>query len=513
MKLGTKLIAYLVGVVILTMAIHGYLSIRQDKENLVSEIRVGMRGFSRAIQLALRDSYADDQDLGATQEFIDRVGPRGNIHGVVVYDTKGKRVAISTSLREDFPGLDPNTILDIDPTPVLQTGKGKEGYVYGPGRLVYYRTEPIYSSKSRLAGAFVLGRQGHGWRLAETIQTRRDRIIITTSALVFVLSLLILAIVRRNISRPIQALVEGIGKIGKDRWDLRIKASGRDEVSLLAQEFNRLCERLEETYRRLVEEQRQKLKLERDLRHSERLASVGQLAAGLAHELGTPLNIIGGRAEYLMRRPRSPEELAENLQIIRSQIDRIAGIVRQLLEFSRHKEPSLRSVDILSLLAQVNRLLQHKIDEKGVSVELVFPERTPKIQADPDLLQQVFLNLYLNSLHGLGPGGLIKIRVETTRDGNLVYPQGTGQDWLRITFEDNGPGILPEHIDRVFDPFFTTKDVGDGTGLGLSVSYGIIRDHGGEIQVESEPGKYARFLIYLPLLPPQPAAEKRELQL
>lgn len=511
MKLGTKLILYLIGVVALTMLVHGYLSVRQDRQNLVSEIRVGMQGFSRAIEAALRNLYADTRDLKATQEFINRVGPLGNIHGIVVYDLQGKQVAVSRSLTETFPGLDPTPILAIGPGAVLQTGRGTEGYLRGPGLLVYYRIEPIFTSDNKLAGAFLLGRQGHGWRLAETIKTRRNRIVVTASVLVLILSLLILWIIRRNVSRRIDELIERIREIGKGRWEQRIPVTGKDELGLLANEFNRLSERLRETYDRLIKEQQQKLRLERDLRHSERLASVGQLAAGLAHEIGTPLNIIGGRAEYLMRRPRSSEELNENLLTIRAQIDRIAGIVRQLLEFSRRKEPSLRTVDIASLLTQVHQLLRHKLDEKRVNVDLEFPEPPPEVRADPDLLQQVFLNLYLNSLHGLGPGGRIKIRAEALDDATAGSPDASGARWLRIAFEDNGPGIRPEHLDRVFDPFFTTKDIGEGTGLGLSVSYSIVKDHGGKIQVESEPGKYARFIIQLPLTPLGDAAAGRGL--
>ncbi len=499
MKLGTKLAIFLVLTTVATMTIHGYLSIQQDRENIAREIRVGMRGFTRAIQAALNDVYGDEKNLRATQEFIDRVGSRGNIHGLVVYDMLGKPVAVSVSLQEtkEFPDLDPTPILQIDPSPVFEDGEGMEGYADNPGQLVYYRVEPIFNSDNNLVGAFVLGRRG--WGMSRTIEARRNRIILTTSALVFLLCLFILIIVRRNISRPIQELIERIREIGKGRWEQRIEVSGRDEVSCLAEEFNRMCERLQQTYNRLIQEQQEKLKLEKDLRYSEKLASVGQLAAGLAHEIGTPLNIIGGRAEHLLRRQRSPEEINENLNIMRSQIDRIAGIVRQLLEFSRRKEPALRLVDISSLLSNVHRLLQHQIEERGVGVEMAVADALPKIQADPELLQQVFINLYLNSLYAINAEGTIKIRVEVNQDRDPLLIQTNGGKWLKISFEDNGPGIVAEHIDHVFDPFFTTKDVGEGAGLGLSVTYGIIKDHGGGIRVESEPGHYTRFIIHLPI--------------
>lgn len=497
MKLGTKLAIFLVLTTVVTMTIHGYLSIQQDRENIVREIRVGMRGFTRAIQAALNDVYGDEKNLRATQEFIDRVGSRGNIHGLVVYDMLGKPVAVSVSLQEtkEFPDLDPTPILQIDPSPVFEDGEGMEGYADNPGQLVYYRVEPIFNSDNNLVGAFVLGRRG--WGMSRTIEARRNRIILTTSALVFLLCLFILIIVRRNISRPIQELIERIREIGKGRWEQRIEVSGRDEVSCLAEEFNRMCERLQQTYNSLIQEQQEKLKLEKDLRYSEKLASVGQLAAGLAHEIGTPLNIIAGRAEYLLRRQRSSEEMNENLNIMLSQIDRVAAIVRRLLEFSRRKEPALRTTDISSLLTNVQRLLQHQIEEKRVGVETGLAATLPKIQADPDLLQQVFINLYLNSLYAIGAGGAIKIKAEVTQEP--PFNQANGEGWLKISFEDNGAGIAAEHIDHVFDPFFTTKDIGEGTGLGLSVTYGIVKDHGGAIRVESEPGHFTRFIIHLPI--------------
>jgi len=493
MKLGTKLILPLVATTVAIMSVHGYLSLEQDKKNSLREVRVGMRGLTRAVQATLSDLFVEDRNLKSTQEFIDRVGPRGNIHGIVVYDARGKQIAVSASLTDTkaFPDLNPAPVLRLDPRAALQSATGSEGYLGDSGQLIYYHLEPILTPGGKVAGAFVVARQG--WAARSDTETRRNRIINTTATLVLLFCALILLIIRNNLSRPIRRFVERVRTLGEGHWDQRIEARGRDEMSLLAREFNRMCERLQESYARLLEEQQQKLQLEKSLRHSERLASVGHLAAGLAHEIGTPLNIISGRAENLLRRPRSPEEMAENLQIIRAQIDRIAGIVRQLLEFSRHREPALRTVDLPALLVNIRRLCEHKINEKSAEIELDIPDPLPKVNADPDLLQQVFLNLYLNSLHAIGEGGKIKIEAQVD--------QKNGARWLKIVFEDNGPGIPADHIERVFDPFFTTKEVGEGTGLGLSVSYGIVKEHGGEISVESQPGRWTRFTILLPVSP------------
>ena len=500
MKLGTKLTLSLVLSVILTMTIHGYWSLHQEEEEAVREIRVGMAGFTRAVQTMLTHFYADNHNLTETQKFLNAVAPRGNIHGVVLYDLDGKRAAFSSSLKYpgDFPRLNPRPILDIDPGPVLRDFKERDGYLHEENTLIYYRIQPIFSSRGHPLGAFVLAR--HGPQLMASVLERRNRIIATTVILIILLSALILTIVRRNVTLPINQLIDRIREISMGDWTQRIETSGASELNLLADEFNRMSEQIEMGYRRLVEEQRENLKLERNFRQSERLASVGQLAAGLAHEMGTPLNIIGGRAEHLLRRQRTPEETKQNLEIIRGQIDRIAALVRQLLQFSRRKEPIFRDIDLNTLIANVRNLLEHKLAALNVHVDL---NRSgiawPTIRADADLLQQVFINLFLNSLYAMKPGGHIRIAAEVMRNGSSAGSSASTGDWLKISFEDDGAGIAPENLDRIFDPFFTTKDVGEGTGLGLTVSYGIIKDHDGEIKVESDLGKFTRFLIYLPM--------------
>ena len=496
MRLGTKLVFSLVVTLVITMSIHGYWSIQQDRENMVREMRVGMVGLSRSIQAALVYLYGEERDLRVTQQFIDSIGRAGNIHGVVVYDRNGKTILVSRSLTDTQanPALDPAPVLNLDPRAVLANGESEDGYVESPSHPVYYRIEPILDGENHVVGAFVLGRRGLGYNI--TLASRRDRIILTTAVLIILLTGVILILVQRNLSGPIRLLIGRIRAVGEGSWEKRLPVDGaNNEIASLAFEFNQMSARLLELYAKLVQEQRERLILERNLRQSDKLASVGQLAAGLAHEIGTPLNIIGGRAEFLLRRPRNRDEIADNLQVIRSQIDRITGIVRQLLEFSRRREPAFRDVELQPLIEKVKGLLAHKIAEKRVSVDCQVDKSLPLVAADPGQLEQVFLNLFLNSLQALPPGGWIRIRAELA-DGK---DQNGGElHHLRIDFEDNGAGIAAEHIGQVFDPFFTTKDIGEGTGLGLSVSYGIIKDHGGEIRVESDPGRLTRFTVLLP---------------
>ena len=498
MRLGTKLIVGLVSTLVIIMLGHGYLSLQQDRENMTREMRVGMLGLARTVRVALQHAYGDESNLRASQSLIDGIGRPGNIHGLVIYDRTGKRAAISVSLidRGGVPNLDPVPVLNIDPAPTLADGQSREGYIEHPAHPVYFRIEPIVNSQNHLAGAVVVGRRGLG--LPDVLESRRDRILVTTGTLIVVMSLSILMIVRRNISRPIERLIEHIRNVGIGPWDRRVPVEGNNEITLLAREFNQMCERLQDLYASLAREKQDRVGLERNLRQSEKLASVGQLAAGLAHEIGTPLNIIGGRADFLLRRPRNATEISDNLQIIRSQIDRITGIVRQLLEFSRRREPAIRAVEVKPLIEKISHLLEHQIAERKASVDCQIPPDLPCIAGDPDQLQQVFLNLFLNALHALPPAGQIRIRAQLVENGPVSVPVNGAPGGLQIEFEDNGSGIPAHQIGQVFDPFFTTKDVGEGTGLGLSVTYGIIKDHGGEIRVDSQVGQFTRFTIFLP---------------
>ena len=177
MNLGTKLVASLVTVIVLVMAVHGYLSIQQDQENIERELTVGMRGFARIVQAGLRRTITDKPDLKETHRFIDTAAPRGNIHGVIVYDLSGAPVAQSASIRygTEFPELDPTPITKLNPRPVLESGKGIDGYIREQKALLYYRIEPIVDSGNHLWGAFVLARHGYG--TFATIERQRDRIL------------------------------------------------------------------------------------------------------------------------------------------------------------------------------------------------------------------------------------------------------------------------------------------------------------------------------------------------
>jgi signal transduction histidine kinase len=267
---------------------------------------------------------------------------------------------------------------------------------------------------------------------------------------------------------------------------------GKDELKLLTQEFRRLDEQLMNARADLMTRHERELTLERQLQRTERLATIGTLAAGLAHEIGTPMGVIRGRAEFLLHGQPEPAMTREGLQIIISQIDRISRIVRMLLDYARERESLRVDCDVRSVIEYALGLMETEAKRRGITIRTDLGDHPVFMECDADQLQQVFINLSMNALDAMTPeGGSLEVRARLER-GSGIAPLA------KITFEDTGPGVPPENRARVFDPFFSTKDVGKGTGMGLAVSQSIIRDHDGEIALETGPAG-TRFTISMPI--------------
>ena len=236
-------------------------------------------------------------------------------------------------------------------------------------------------------------------------------------------------------------------------------------------------------------------RLEMRLRQAERLAELGTLASGMAHEIGTPMNVILGRAEYLLQRT-ADEGMKKGLATIVTQIERITKVMNQLLVFARRKPPDRQVVDLGEIVEDSLEMFQERMTHGRITVEKAIEADMPSIQADRDQLIQVLINLVTNSLHAMPEGG--RLRVSLDRENNYV----------RLGISDIGHGMPEEIRSKVFEPFFTTKDFGKGTGLGLTVVKGIVEEHGGTIAVESTVDKGTTFWIRLPLDTAQ--AVKRE---
>jgi signal transduction histidine kinase len=256
-----------------------------------------------------------------------------------------------------------------------------------------------------------------------------------------------------------------------------------------------MCAELEASRQRLKAETERRLAALDELRHAERLATVGRLASGIAHELGTPLNVVGARAKIIMSERLARSEMADNGRIILEQAERISRLVQQLLNYARKRQLQSEAAEVTTLAAEALELLRPVADGAGVELELIDEAEGARPEVDRVLLQQVFLNLAMNAIQAMPAGGRLQVQLRRCAPPNR---DGAGES-LAVTFRDQGEGIPEADKHRLFEPFFTTRQSGEGTGLGLSICQGIVEDHGGWIDVQSETGRGSTFTIYLPL--------------
>lgn len=280
----------------------------------------------------------------------------------------------------------------------------------------------------------------------------------------------------RQIVQPLGRFVEYTQRIATgDFTPITPKRKYRDEFSKLAIAINHMIYELKEKQEQLVQ--------------SRKMAAVGTLTSGIAHELNNPLNNISLTTEALLEGidDYATEQKLKMLQDIFTQVERASGTVRNLLDFTREDQPKLESIDVQQLVDSSLKLVNNELLINHITVEKIFDAELKHVIGNFRNVQQVFLNLFLNSIQAMPSGGFLKIRASID-DEKLV----------KVDVEDTGCGIPKENFEKIFDPFFTTKDVGKGTGLGLSVSYGIIQKMGGQIKVNSEVGKGTVFSVYLP---------------
>ncbi len=325
-------------------------------------------------------------------------------------------------------------------------------------------------------------------------------IVGATIAIVAVCALLTTVLQVRLVGRPLALLRDKARRAGAGDFSRPLVLRQRDEIGELAAEVNAMCDRIAAANRRVEEETAARLAALEQLRHTERLATVGQLAAGVAHELGTPLNVVSARAELLAAGPVAPAEAAANGRIILEQADRMTGIIEQLLDFSRRRGPKMGLASLDQVVLKTLDLVAPAAERARVRVECELGG--PLLaRLDQSQMQQVLANVFLNGIQAMPDGGRLRVAIGVRR---VRPPAGTGApvegEYACITVEDEGRGIAREDLARVFEPFFTTKGVGEGTGLGLAVAHGIVAEHGGWIDAESAVGKGSRFSIFLPRL-------------
>jgi two-component system, NtrC family, sensor kinase len=346
--------------------------------------------------------------------------------------------------------------------------------------------ERLYMYVPMSGGALALSRSLDTRAVVERVLRERVAIAVVTA---FAASVLTVFAGVWLVGRPVHALAAQAERIGHGDLSQRLNLRQKDEIGLLAHEMNKMCDRLIEA-RRAIDQ----------LRHADRLRTVGTLASGMAHEMGTPLSIVAGRAKMIASDASLPEEARENARIVHGQVDKMTKIIRNLLDFARRESTAKVPGDLREIARRTLDLLAPMAKRSDVMLRLERVESTTSANVNMDAAQieQALANLVVNSIHATKGGGEIVLDVSTVRARPPADVGGDEAEFVRLSVRDHGEGIAPKHLPRVFEPFFTTKDVGVGTGLGLSVTWGIMRDHGGWVEAESVPLEGSVFSLYFP---------------
>ena len=489
MKIGTRLIVSLAIPIAILVALFGLVEERSGRARFDEELSHEGRAIARTVQLATQYALRDRQ-LGDVHTLIEQMSGGERVLGVRLFDRHG-RLSYQPALLASLPPASSAQLHEaLERRQLVQTRLrvGREPVVSF--------LAPLPDDTGGLHGAVQVLVFGTFSRQAAR-ESRRS--ILTFAVALFVtIGVTLLIATRVHVSQPIEALVDNMRHVASGDLAARVPVLRRDEIGRLASEFNTMCERLAHARLSVLEQQEERRQIETRMREMDRLASLGRLAAGLAHEIGTPLNVIRGRAEWLLRRGAGAGGAGDKyLRTIADQIDRIAGIVRNMLDFAREREPQLAPTRLTGVIEGVIELIGHRLEEAGIRLETELPEDLPGLSADAHQLHEVFLNLALNAVDAMPHGGTLRICVACVEVAHPEWGEGA-QPYLVAAIEDTGTGIPAEHLGRVFDPFFTTKDVGEGTGLGLSIAHGIVREHGGWIEIESAPGHGTRVTVHLP---------------
>lgn len=480
MKLTAKIVGiFLLGIVLLT-AMFGYMTAQSEFEQYKRAQEENAASLGNEVRETLVVAWKDGGHQGA----IKLVRDFANRHQqMIIRWIPTENGATSES------ALPPQKELAVATTESMTTiithdSAGHDQYI------IYYPVDVENSRAGYVEFNVPLDEAAEYTRLT----TYRTALVIGAMA-IFGLVIVFLGV--RMVGQRLDKLVAKTKRIGAGDFSEPVEVRGTDEIAQLGAALNQMSETLQSQQQELEEASSARLSAMEQLRHIDRLKTVGRLASGIAHELGTPLNVVSGRAGLIASHRLSADEVTESALVIKSEADRMAEIIRQLLGFARRRPPHRTMVDLRELIVSAINLLQPMANQRDV--ELVTADSESLSTAvDSAQIQQVVTNLIVNAIHASSTGDVVQVslsRQEASPPGDSNSPK---REYYCISVEDKGTGICAEAMPHLFEPFFTTKDVGEGTGLGLSVSYGIVEDHNGWIDVQSQLGEGSRFTIFLP---------------
>ena len=484
MKLARKLYLYFVGTLILVLSIFGFLSFRREAMQMEVDMIHDMSILGRTVAASVTEVWQASGQERAMAIIKDANTGTFKVESAWVWLDPGQERAGAGQLdRREIERL-------------------------LAGELVAHRERLLNGTETMLVYCPVAHYGLHGAvRISQPLtylkrQSLENAIRLAVVGLILVIAIAFLGAItgQQLVGRRMQALVSLARRIGRGELDRPLIMDGNDEITELGREMNAMAARLFETKKELLAETEARVAAIDQLRHAERLATLGKLSSGMAHEIGTPLNVVSGRAKMIAADEAMPRaEITENARIIVQQSERITAIMRQMLDYARRRPPHQVEVDFQQLVHQVFAMLKNSAHKQEVVLACEAQGPLPPIAVDPTQIQQVMINMVMNGIQAMPHGGSLLVSIRQERLRPPERPLAPEAAYLAVEVRDQGEGIAPGHLGLIFDPFFTTKAVGKGTGLGLSIAHGIIQEHHGWITVESRVHQGSCFTIYLPL--------------
>lgn len=439
------------------MAIATYMGLWTLESAAETRMQEDVELMARAIRLPISDSLEQGED-GGVRKALESVFRIGRVYGAYVYDTEGDLVAAVGAVN---PQPRRREVADI-----AAEGERQGGYDRIQGQVVYSYFVPLSDSGGRISGLLQVTRRGSDFE--ELVTSLRFQAFAFIAVAGAVITLLVLVGHRRAIGKHFDHLTWTMAQVESGQRQHRASTEGPREIAVLSGALNTMLDGMARAEQEIAERRDAQMRLEDRLRHAEKLAAIGRLASGVAHELGTPLSVIDGKAQRALRRMEGDSPAGRALGQIRHEVARMEHIVRQLLDFGRGANRQYRRTSAGDLAVAASAATEQEFLQRNVDLELVGERPGPELYVDPVRVEQVLVNLFRNAAQS----GAGKVRVGWVEEDDTVC----------FTVNDDGPGVPEDMRDRLFEPFFTTKSVGEGTGLGLAVVHGIVTEHGGDIR-------------------------------
>ncbi|HEY7772633.1 MAG TPA: ATP-binding protein [Marinagarivorans sp.] len=473
----TALIVFVLLPFVLVMVIGGWFSLRNLEADLRAQMEEDIELIARSVRLPL--GYAlEKNDDAFLEKVLLSTGDIGRVYGIYVYDEDGNRVARSGA-RKAIVGSEKAATL-------VSTGDQQSGFDDAEGEPMFSYFVPLADSHGELNGLLQVSRRGK--EFTEHVSAFRKQVL--TAVILYGL-LLIAAIYFGyyfSLGRHLQSVQKSMAEIATQGPALRIAPRGPQEVRALAECVNDMLDGIARSEHVLAQQRLREFELKARLQQHEKLAAIGRLAAGVAHELGTPLSVADGKAQRALRTAEGTQ--AQALTDIRAQLGRMTQIIRQLMEFARPATPNYRRFSVAGLVHSAVGQMEEMLADTNLQLQVIPEPQDAFIEGNRMRLEQALVNLLRNAIQA-APNGQVSIGWQTTPSNKNVI----------IRVDDSGPGIDQNIADRLFEPFVTSKSGSEGIGLGLAVVSSIAFEHRGRIDYQPSPLGGARFSLTLPNRP------------